>query len=89
MSLFENNQNQKIVVPENEVELQTPLVQAGPITKSDVLLAQAIGAHVVGFNADITPDAQSLASSFSLHLSTFDVIYNMADFLCVFNFFID
>ena len=52
---------------------------SGSITESDVLLASASDAIVVGFNSWPTQGAQSLANVEGVDVRFYDIIYNLID----------
>ena len=54
-------------------------VASGSITESDVLLASASDAIVVGFNSRPTQGAQSLANVEGVDVRFYDIIYNLID----------
>ncbi len=53
----------------------------GGITSSDVTLAEASKAMILGFNVIADPKARALADSYSLQLTSFTIIYEMLDHL--------
>ena len=65
----------------NTEETKTNLIHAatGTITESDVLLAVASKAIIVGFNAPVEPGARTLASQQGLDVRFYDVIYDLID----------
>ena len=52
---------------------------AGSINESDVLLAVASKAMILGFNAKIEPGARSLAESEGVSIRTYDIIYTLVE----------
>ena len=52
---------------------------SGAITESDVLLAMASDATIVGFNSHPSPGAQSLAAQESVEVRQYDVIYDLVE----------
>ena len=52
---------------------------SGSITESDVLLAVASSAIVIGFNSRIEPGAQTLASQEGVDVRFYDIIYQLAE----------
>jgi translation initiation factor IF-2 len=66
-------------LPQDEVRVNVIRSAAGAITESDVALAQASGAIVVGFN--VRPDAQAreLAEKEGVDIRTYRVIYDAID----------
>ena len=55
------------------------LVASGSVTESDVLLAVASEAIIIGFNSRPSPGAQSLANIEGVEIRFYDIIYNMID----------
>ncbi len=53
----------------------------GGITSSDVTLAEASKAMILGFNVIADPKARALADSYSLQLTSFTIIYELLDHL--------
>lgn len=53
--------------------------EVGNITESDIMLAIASGAIVLGFNVRVDPAAQALAESNGIDIRTYDVIYKMIE----------
>jgi translation initiation factor IF-2 len=52
---------------------------SGAITESDVLLAMASDATIVGFNSQPSPGAQSLAAQESVEIRLYDIIYELVE----------
>jgi translation initiation factor IF-2 len=53
----------------------------GGITSSDVTLAEASKAMILGFNVIADPKARALADSYGLQLTSFTIIYELLDHL--------
>ena len=51
----------------------------GGITKSDVMLAAASGAVIIGFNVRPLPEANTLADQEGVDIRTYTVIYKITD----------
>lgn len=51
----------------------------GSITESDVMLAAASDAIIVGFNSPVEPGARTLATQENLDVRFYDIIYNLID----------
>jgi len=51
----------------------------GNITESDVLLAQASGAIIIGFNVRVEPGARRVAESAKVDVRLYEVIYDLVD----------
>ena len=52
---------------------------SGGITESDVLLASASDAIIIGFNSNLEPGARALAAQGGVDVRMYDVIYNLID----------
>lgn len=61
------------------VEIQIIHGAAGAITETDVNLAMASGAIIIGFNVKPIGKAQSLAEQEKIEIRTYSIIYNMID----------
>jgi translation initiation factor IF-2 len=59
--------------------LRILLAGAGAVTESDILLASASGALVIGFNSPPTAGARALAETHGVPIRTYDVIYTLVD----------
>ncbi|PPR08107.1 hypothetical protein CVT24_010568 [Panaeolus cyanescens] len=61
--------------------VMTKVIQTsvGPITESDVLLAKAANATIVGFSVSATRSIQNLASQNAVPITTSDIIYKLID----------
>jgi len=62
-----------------EVRLTVIHASAGAIDRSDVLLASASGAIIVGFNVRPTPATQHLADSEKVEIRKYNIIYDVID----------
>ncbi len=63
----------------SEVKVRVLHTAIGGITESDVLLADASKAIIVGFNVIPSGKARSLAENKGVEIRTYDVIYNITD----------
>jgi translation initiation factor IF-2 len=54
-------------------------VATGSITESDVLLAEASQAIILGFNSQPEPGARTLGSQGNIEIRYYDIIYNLID----------
>jgi translation initiation factor IF-2 len=63
----------------DEVKVRVIHTGVGPITKSDVLLAMASEAVIVGFHIKPLPDAKALADRDGIEIRTYRVIYAAID----------
>ena len=52
---------------------------AGPVTESDLLLAQACGAVIINFNLKISSKIEQLADSMSVQIKSYKIIYEVVD----------
>ncbi len=62
-----------------EIRLNVIHASAGAIEKTDVMLASASNAIIVGFNVRPTPTTQSLADQEKVEIRKYNVIYNVLD----------
>lgn len=62
-------------------DVQVKLLHAatGPISESDVMLASASNAMIVGFETTIDPTAERVARAQGVPIKTYDIIYTMID----------
>jgi translation initiation factor IF-2 len=63
----------------NTVEVQITHSGVGTITETDVNLAMATGAIIIGFNAKPNVKAQALAEQEKIEIRTYSIIYEMID----------
>lgn len=63
----------------DEVSAQVLLAGAGGITESDIILAKASGAVIIGFNVRANRQAVDLARSDGIEIRYYDIIYNLVD----------
>ncbi len=63
----------------DEVTVRILHAGAGTITESDILLASASDAIVLGFNSRVEPGARSLAEQHRVQIRLYDIIYQLAD----------
>jgi len=63
----------------DEVKVRTLHSGTGNVTESDVLLAQASNAIIVGFNVRVEPGASRVAEASSVDIRLYDVIYNVVE----------
>lgn len=66
-------------VENEEVEVKVLHSGVGTITESDVLLASASGAIVVGFNAKVEPTAKAAAERQRVQIRTYKIIYELIE----------
>ncbi|MGI4851094.1 MAG: translation initiation factor IF-2 [Janthinobacterium lividum] len=63
----------------SEVAVKILYAGVGGISESDVVLAKASNAMVIGFNVRANPQARDLASQSSLEIRYYSIIYNIID----------
>ena len=63
----------------HEINLSLIHISTGTLTESDVMLALASKAVLVGFNTSIEPGASSLASQNGIEVRFYDVIYHLTE----------
>jgi translation initiation factor IF-2 len=63
----------------NEVSLRVLHSAVGGITESDVILAKASGAVIIGFNVRANPQARDLARRDGVEIRYYSIIYNLID----------
>lgn len=66
-------------LPQKEVQIRVLLASAGEVTETDVDLAAASGAVVVGFNTTIVPNARQAAEQEGVDIREYNVIYKLLD----------
>jgi len=66
-------------LPQNEVHIRFLLAAPGEISETDVDLAAASGAVIVGFNTTLAPGARQSADRLGVDVRDYDVIYNLLD----------
>ena len=52
---------------------------AGPITESDIILAQTTGSIVINFNQKVSSKIKSMADSMKVEIKEYSIIYEMVD----------
>jgi translation initiation factor IF-2 len=66
-------------LPQSEVQVQVVLAGVGGITESDIMLAAASDAVVLGFNVRPVGEARQLADREGVEIRTYSVIYRAID----------
>jgi translation initiation factor IF-2 len=66
-------------LPQNEVQIRVLLSGAGEVTETDVDLAAASGAVIVGFNTTLAPGARQAAEREGVDIREYNVIYKLLD----------
>ncbi len=62
-----------------EVEVEILRAATGNITESDVMLASASGAIILGFNVEADPIARNAANSEGVQIQTYSIIYKLIE----------
>ena len=66
-------------LPQNEVQIRVLLGAPGEITETDVDLAAASGAVIVGFNTTLATGARSAADEAAVDVREYNIIYKLLD----------
>jgi translation initiation factor IF-2 len=66
-------------LPQKEVQVRVLMSAAGEITETDVDLAAASGAVIVGFNTSLASGARLAADGAGVDIREYDIIYNLLD----------
>lgn len=66
-------------LPQQEVQIRTLLAAPGEVTETDVDLAAASGAVVVGFNTALASGARAAADQEGVDIREYNIIYNLLD----------
>ncbi|MEN9229451.1 MAG: translation initiation factor IF-2 [Thermostichus sp. DG02_5_bins_236] len=66
-------------LPQEEVQLRVLLAAAGEITETDVDLAAASEAIILGFNTSMAPGSRQAADEQGVDVREYDIIYNLLD----------
>lgn len=66
-------------LPQNEVQIRVLFAAAGEITETDVDLAAASGAVVIGFNTTLAHGARQAADQEGVDVREYNIIYNLLD----------
>ncbi|MEO0946947.1 MAG: translation initiation factor IF-2 [Cyanobacteria bacterium J06641_5] len=66
-------------MPQGEVQIRPLLAAPGEVTETDISLASASGAVVVGFNTTLASGAREAADEESVDVRVYDVIYKLFD----------
>jgi len=72
---------EKLSIAENEKELKVRILHAetGNITESDVMLASASKAILIGFQVDVDTAARRQADNEGIEIRQYDIIYNLIE----------
>ncbi|MFM7311586.1 MAG: translation initiation factor IF-2 [Cyanobium sp.] len=66
-------------LPQDEVQVRVLLSAPGEITETDVDLAAASGAVIIGFNTSMAPGARRAADATGVDVRDYDVIYKLLE----------
>ncbi|MEN9239236.1 MAG: translation initiation factor IF-2 [Thermostichales cyanobacterium SZTDM-1c_bins_54] len=66
-------------LPSQEVQLRVLLAAPGEITETDIDLAAASNALVIGFNTSQAPGARQAADRYGVDIREYDIIYNLLE----------
>ncbi len=66
-------------LPQQEVQVRVLLSAPGEVTETDVDLAAASGAVIIGFNTSLASGARALADTSGVDIREYDIIYNLLD----------
>ncbi|NEO47131.1 MAG: translation initiation factor IF-2, partial [Moorea sp. SIO4A3] len=66
-------------LPQNEVQIRVLLAAPGEVTETDVDLAAASGAVIVGFNTTLAPGARPAAEQEGVDVREYNIIYKLLD----------
>ncbi len=66
-------------IPSDEVQVQILHAATGPITESDVTLAQASSAIIIAFNVPVSGDVQKMAQHVGVQIKEYRIIYEIVD----------
>ena len=64
---------------DEDVEVKVVLANVGVVTEADVMLAEAVGGMVIGFNTSVDSRARQAAKSSGVLVKTYNVIYDVID----------
>ena len=68
-----------IQLSDSDVQVKILRSAAGSVSESDVMLASASDAMIVGFETSTDQGARSLANNHNIVISLYDIIYNLVD----------
>lgn len=66
-------------IPTGDLNVRFMLKETGDVSESDVLLAAASKAIIIGFSVKVSPSAQKLADQEKVNVRTFNIIYELLD----------
>lgn len=68
-------------IQHDEVEMRVIHKGLGSVTESDVMMAKAARAHILGFHVSMTPGAGKIAQEEKVALEQFEIIYKLLDYV--------
>jgi translation initiation factor IF-2 len=66
-------------LPQKEVQIRVLLASPGEVTETDVDLAAASGAVIIGFNTTLAPGARASADREGIDIREYNIIYKLLD----------
>jgi translation initiation factor IF-2 len=66
-------------LPQKEVQIRVLLSNAGEVTETDVALAAASGAVIIGFNTSLSSGSRQAADREGVDIRQYNIIYNLLD----------
>lgn len=66
-------------LPQNEVQIRTLMASPGEVTETDVDLAAASGAVIIGFNTTLASGSRQAADREGVDIRQYDIIYKLLD----------
>ena len=66
-------------LPQNEVQIRVLLASPGEVTETDVDLAAASGAVIIGFNTTLAVNSRQAADAEGVDIRQYDIIYKLLD----------
>ena len=66
-------------LPQNEVQVRTLMASPGEVSETDVDLAAASGAVIIGFNTTLAAGARQAADREGVDIRQYDIIYKLLD----------
>lgn len=66
-------------ISSEDVKVKIIRAAVGDITETDVMMAQASGALIIGFRVNTSPAAKKIAAQQKIKISNYDVIYQLID----------
>ncbi|HEY8932713.1 MAG TPA: translation initiation factor IF-2 [Rariglobus sp.] len=66
-------------IKSNKVSLEIVSIEVGLVSKTDILMASAAGAVVIGFNTKLENGVTAVAKHHGVRIETYGIIYELAD----------